>query len=99
MLHQHPRQLLHQHLTLKNKFINFKNYKKQKNIIKKKKKNGGTDLQGLTQNKQMNTSPDLNITTHTQIFQHFLAISCQPNTKTHINRGNQWTQGSEELHP
>ena len=44
MLHQHPRQLLHHHLTLKNKFINFKNYKKQKNIIKNKKKNGGTDL-------------------------------------------------------
>ena len=37
MLHQHPRQLPHQHLTLKNKFINFKNYKKQKNIIKNKK--------------------------------------------------------------
>ena len=30
MLHQHPRQLPHQHLNLKNKFINFKNYKKQK---------------------------------------------------------------------
>ena len=37
MLHQHPCQLPHQHLTLKNKFINFKNYKKQKNIIKNKK--------------------------------------------------------------
>ena len=38
MLYQHPRQLPHQHLNLKNKFINFKNYKKQKNIIKNKKK-------------------------------------------------------------
>ena len=37
MLHQHPLQLSHQHLTLKNKFINFKNYKKQKNITKNKK--------------------------------------------------------------
>ena len=36
MLHQHSHQLPHQHLTLKNKIINFKNYKKQKNIIKKK---------------------------------------------------------------
>ena len=48
MLHQHPRQLPHQHLTLKNKIINFKNYKKQKNIIKKKWWN--LDLWGLTQN-------------------------------------------------
>ena len=30
MLHQHPRQLPNQHLTLKNKIINFKNYKKTK---------------------------------------------------------------------
>ena len=37
MLHQLLRQLPHQQLTLKNKFINFKNYKKQKNIIKNKK--------------------------------------------------------------
>ena len=44
MLHQLPHQLL----TLKNKIINFKNYKKQKNIIKKKWWN--LDLWGLTQN-------------------------------------------------
>ena len=42
--HQHPRQFPHQHprqhLNLKNKFINFKNYKKPKNIIKNKKNYG-----------------------------------------------------------
>ena len=46
MLPQHPRQLPHQHLILKNKFINFKNYKKQKNIIKNKIKNCGTQIGG-----------------------------------------------------
>ena len=29
-----------------------------------------------------NMNLDLNIRTHAQIFQHFLALSCQPNTKT-----------------
>ena len=36
MIHQHP----HQHLNLKNKFINLKIYKKPKNIIKNKKNYG-----------------------------------------------------------
>ena len=56
MIHQHPCQLPHQHLNLKNKFINLKIYKKPKNIIKNKK-NYGTQICRDRMN-TMNTNPD-----------------------------------------
>ena len=39
------------------------------------------DLSSSSTRTLKNTNPDLNKRTHAQIFQHFLALSCQPNTK------------------
>ena len=55
MLHQHPCQLPHQHLNLKNKLLNLKIYKKPKKIIKNKK-NCGTQICRDRMN-TMNTNP------------------------------------------